>query len=137
MSEAYSRRPRDVRAATVNMNRFPKKALAKGRALYPRSEDAERPKTRAECAGAPRPCPYVSCKHHLYLDVSKRGSIKVNFPDIEVEAMTESCALDVAEAGERTREEVGALMNMTGERVRQLEESGLEKLRESALELDQ
>ena len=42
--------------------------------------------TRAECVEGPRPCPYVSCKYHLYLDVQHRtGAIKLNFPDIEVE----------------------------------------------------
>ena len=54
--------------------------------------------TRAECAEGPRPCPYVSCKHHLYLDVNpETGSIKLNFPDLEVDEMAETCSLDVAD----------------------------------------
>src|SRR3569833_345337 len=44
---------------------------------------AERPRTRAECQHEPRPCPWVSCKQHLYLDDNPRtGSIKLNFADI-------------------------------------------------------
>lgn len=39
-----------------------------------------------------------------------------------------SCALDVAESGEMTLEEVGALMNLTRERIRQIEKSALRKL---------
>jgi hypothetical protein len=76
-----------------------------------------------------RPCPFVSCQHHLYLDVSARtGAIKLNFPDLEVWEMTESCALDVADRGGTTLEEVGAIMNLTRERIRQVEVKGLAKL---------
>ncbi|MDB5218595.1 MAG: DNA-binding protein AsgB, partial [Myxococcaceae bacterium] len=74
-------------------------------------------------------CPFVSCKHHLYLDVSARtGAIKLNFPDLEVWEMTETCALDVADRGGTTLEEVGAIMNLTRERIRQVEVKGLAKL---------
>jgi len=90
-----------------------------------------RPKTRDECKGGARPCPHVSCKHHLYLDVNpKNGSIKFNFPDLEPHEMVQSCALDVADQGGLTLEEVGQHLNLTRERVRQLEASGKEKLKE-------
>src|SRR5439155_9301204 len=88
-----------------------------------------KPRTRAECVDGPRPCPFVSCKHHLYLDVSARtGAIKLNFPDLEVWDMNETCALDVADRGGTTLEEVGAIMNLTRERIRQVEVKGLAKL---------
>ena len=71
----------------------------------------------------------MSCKHHLYLDVSARtGAIKLNFPDLEVWEMNETCALDVADRGGTTLEEVGAIMNLTRERIRQVEVKGLAKL---------
>jgi len=90
-----------------------------------------RPKNRAECRLADRPCPYVSCKHHLYLDVNPRtGSIKLNFPDLEVWELSETCALDVAERGGMTLEEVGELMNLTRERIRQVEAKGIEKIKD-------
>jgi hypothetical protein len=106
-----------------------KRELELGRMLYPDVEDIAKPRLRAECAEGERPCPFVSCKHHLYLDVSARtGAIKLNFPDLEVWEMTETCALDVADRGGTTLEEVGAIMNLTRERIRQVEVKGLAKL---------
>jgi hypothetical protein len=92
--------------------------------------DANRPQTRADCAEGQRPCPYVSCKYNLYVDVNPRtGSVKMNFPDKEIWEIGDTCALDVADRGGITLEEVGAIMNLTRERVRQLETRGLVKLR--------
>ncbi len=90
-----------------------------------------RPRTRADCRNGIRPCPFVSCKYHLYLDVNpKNGHIKFNFPDKEVWELEESCALDVAEREHGiTLEEVGIYMNLTRERVRQVEEAGLDKIK--------
>src|SRR5439155_26727050 len=88
-----------------------------------------KPRTRAECVDGPRPCPFVSCQHHLYLDVSARtGAIKLNFPDLEVWEMNETCALDIADRGGTTLEDVGAIMNLTRERIRQVEVKALAKL---------
>jgi len=63
----------------------------------------------------------------MYLDVTAAGSIKFNFPDREPEEMPfdKSCALDMAEAGGMTLDDVAETMNMTRERVRQLEELAL------------
>jgi hypothetical protein len=89
-----------------------------------------RPRARAQCANGPRPCMFVSCKHHLYLDVNpSTGSIKLNFPDKEIWELEETCALDVADRGGITLEEVGNIMNLTRERIRQVETRGLLKLR--------
>ncbi len=116
-----SRRKRPVRARTISVKRMTKRELELGRILYPES-DHQKPRTRAECHEAMRPCPFVSCKYHLFLDVQARtGAIKLNFPDLEVEDMTESCSLDIADRGGTTLEEVGAIMNLTRERIRQLE----------------
>ncbi len=91
-----------------------------------------RPKTRADCINSPRPCMFVSCKHNLYLDVNpETGSIKLNFPDKEIWELPYTCALDVAEKGGITLEEVGEIMNLTRERIRQVETRGLLKLREA------
>jgi hypothetical protein len=92
--------------------------------------EAGRPRSRADCANGARPCMFISCKHHLYLDVNpSTGSIKLNFPDKEVWEMGETCALDVADRGGITLEEVGTIMNLTRERIRQVETRGLSKLR--------
>lgn len=123
-----SRRKREVRARTISVKRMTKRELELGRLLYPEI-DVEKPVTRADCSSGERPCPFVSCKHHLYLDVSARtGAIKLNFPDLEVWEMSETCALDVADRGGTTLEEVGAIMNLTRERIRQVEVKGLAKL---------
>jgi len=90
-----------------------------------------RPRTRADCANGARPCLFVSCKHNLYLDVNpETGSVKLNFPDKEIWELEATCALDVADKGGITLEEVGAIMNLTRERIRQVEAHGLLKLRE-------
>ena len=123
-----SRRKRDVRARTISVKRMTKRELEIGKLLYPET-DYYKPKQRAECAEGPRPCPYVSCKHHLFIDVSPRtGAIKLNFPDLEVWELGESCALDVADRGGTTLEDVGAIMNLTRERIRQVEVKALAKL---------
>ncbi|MEZ4224996.1 MAG: sigma factor-like helix-turn-helix DNA-binding protein [Polyangiaceae bacterium] len=123
-----SRRKRDIRARTISVKRMTKRELEIGRLLYPET-DYWKPRTRAECLDGPRPCPFVSCKHHLYIDVSPRtGAIKLNFPDLEVWEMGETCALDVADRGGTTLEDVGAIMNLTRERIRQVEVKALAKL---------
>jgi hypothetical protein len=95
--------------------------------------EARRPRSRADCAQGIRPCMFIACKHHLYLDVNpSTGSIKLNFPDKEVWELEETCALDVADRGGITLEEVGSIMNLTRERIRQVETRGLARLREIA-----
>ncbi|MEO1267573.1 MAG: sigma factor-like helix-turn-helix DNA-binding protein [Myxococcota bacterium] len=113
------------------MKRLTKEERAEAAAIMAEIEDV-RPRVRDECRTGERPCPYVSCKHHLYLDVNpETGSVKINFPDLEVWELAETCALDVAERGGTTLEDVGELLNLTRERIRQVEVLGLEKLRAS------
>lgn len=88
----------------------------------------QRPRFREDCVDGPRPCPWVSCRHHLYLDVTYAGSITLNFPELEPEQMATSCALDVADQQGITLEEVGDLMNLARERVRQVETKALRKI---------
>lgn len=91
--------------------------------------DYERPKTRGDCVDGIRPCPFVSCKYHLYLDVTGDQSIKINRPGVDLADMPETCALDVADAGgDKTLEEVGHLMNLTRERTRQIYNDAVGKL---------
>ncbi len=123
-----SRRKRRVRAKTISVKRLSQRELARGRRELP-EVDAARPRTRAECVDGPRPCPHVSCRHHLYLDVSPHtGAIKLNFPDLEVWEMAVSCALDVADDGGITLEDAGSIMNLTRERIRQMEIKALSRL---------
>jgi hypothetical protein len=92
------------------------------------------PETRGDClpggSNAERPCPFVSCRHHLYLDVDRRnGSVKLNFPDLDPTELPHSCALDVIDArGGSTLEAVGEMMNVTRERIRQIDEKVIAKV---------
>lgn len=59
----------------------------------------------------------------------------MSFPDKEPWDLAETCALDVADAGGTTLELVGRLMNLTRERIRQVEMRGLLQLKELASEV--
>ncbi len=134
VSEANQRR-RSKTIARKQMLRERRRMLAEG--TLPEIVDYERPINRSECRQAKRPCLYISCRYHLYLDVNPMtGSIKINFPDKEVWQLEETCALDVAERGGVTLEEVGEIMNLTRERIRQVEVAGLEKLRSGHEDLE-
>jgi len=120
------RRRRSLPAARVG---FADRQRALQRALELEADIIQRPETRADCAHSVRPCPYVACKHHLYLDVSpSTGTIKLNFPELEVWEMSETCALDVAGNGPQNFDRTGELLNVTRERVRQIEAMALAKL---------
>lgn len=98
-----------------------------------------RPKTRGECADGPRPCPWVSCRQNLFLDVlgvngARRiedGAIRLNMPRLEPgEVPPEwSCALDVADRGGMGLEDIGDAIGVTRERIRQIEMQALAKVR--------
>lgn len=123
------RRRSRPRSKTIAMKRLTREELRMGALMYP-PVDIPRPSTREACRGEHRPCPWVACKHHLYLDVNpETGSIKINFPDLEPWELKDTCALDVAERGGITLEEVGEIMNLTRERIRQVEVRGLLKLK--------
>ena len=93
-------------------------------------EPYERPRTRADCSNVPRPCPFVGCKHNLYLDTTEIGSLVFNFPHLEPEQMPadRSCSLDLSERGGMTLDQVGAAMALTRERARQVEVKALVEL---------
>ena len=103
-------------------------------ALRPyRERPEERPRRRSECPSSSTPCPWVLCRHHLWLaqEVDHRGAlIRLDRPEIHPLAMEATCALNAA-SEPRTLEEVGDLLGVTRERVRQIELRALEKLKES------
>lgn len=89
------------------------------------------PRTRGDCRDGPRPCPWVRCRYHLALDVKEEsGAITLNFPSKELSQLKETCALDVAERGGVEPSTIGALMNVSAERVRQIQVGGLERMLE-------
>lgn len=85
-----------------------------------------RPKTRGECVDAPRPCPYVGCRHHLSLDVHMG---KIRLDKRELEDMPETCSLDVAERDGASLEEIGSVLGVVRERVRQIQDRAMYRVR--------
>jgi len=136
-NRSRSARKREQRAITLSPSRTTKRERRRIRnetaAIIAEIGDYERPQTRGDCLRVPRPCPFVSCRYNLYLDIAPRtGSLKLNFPDINPGEMAESCVLDIADRSGATLEDVGAAMNLTRERVRQLEVKALRKLESGA-----
>jgi hypothetical protein len=127
-----SRRREGARKRTLSVKRANKGELLRLAALYPDVEGVERPRARRDClsggSNAERPCPFVSCRNHLAIDVTTTGSLIENFPDRELEQLLDSCALDVADRGGLTLEQTAERMNLTRERLRQLEILALERL---------
>lgn len=100
--------------------------------------EVRRPKTRADCLEMERPCPFVSCKYHLYIDVSREGVVTLAVPDLELWEMIDTCSLDVAEEGSlpgtgegdgQTLEAVALIYGLSRERIRQVEAVAQRKLR--------
>jgi hypothetical protein len=85
-----------------------------------------RPRRWSDCEEGTGACPWVSCTMNLYLDVDPdSGIIKLNFPDREPHELAETCALRVIrDRGALSLDEVGKLVNLTQERVSQIEDSG-------------
>lgn len=134
---AEDERQKRRRGKTLQMRRLTREERAETESIMLDLGDFRRPETRAECANMQRPCPFVSCKYHLYLDINPNtGSIKINFPHLEVWEMPDTCALDVADRGGITLEDVGEIVNLTRERIRQVEAVGLAKLREAGIKID-
>ena len=128
--------PARVRARTQNMARLSRRALDAGAQEYPEQPGVDylRPQTFADCEsvglGELFACPFVSCKHHLAIDVNDRtGSIKLNRPDEDISEHASTCALRVADHGALSLEEVSRMMNLTRERVRQIEAKALRIMR--------
>ena len=119
---------------TINVNRVSDKQISSRLGIEKKRlpvVDDDRPKTREECHKGHRPCPYVGCVYNLYLDVScKTGSITLNFPDKQPEDMNPafSCALDVADEGGATLMDLGEFMNLTRERIRQIEAKAIARI---------
>ena len=84
------------------------------------------PKTRGACP-RDRPCPYLTCYYHLAGHVNSNGHYVKTFPSMEWYESPQSCALDYADEGSHTLQEVGLVMNIIRERVRQIEKEALKK----------
>lgn len=107
-----------------------------------------RPATRGDCAAArgvdeggnPLPCPWVSCKHHLAVHVTRAGTLEImgsaiageDPMELDLESLRATCSLDVADETRLSGdvpsfEALATVLDITRERVRQIEVSGLAK----------
>ena len=81
-----------------------------------------RPRVRSECASVPRPCPFASCRWNLLVDIDAAGGVH----ERQQPAWSTACALDEAEAGPRTLDEVGKLLGgLAREAARKAESKAL------------
>lgn len=71
------------------------------------------PRSRFECVEGPRPCPFLSCRYHL----------RQRAPGAE------TCALDVAEKGEQTQNDVAQLLGLSVSRIQSIEQRAMFKAR--------
>lgn len=126
-NESPMRAPARRRLPVIQPRKPP--ARSRTQVLDPRDLDAleARPRYRAECLTGPRPCPWVSCRHHLMLDVGVDGEIHYNFRSLDEMARkgAATCSLDVAEDGEHGLKETGAAIGVGLERARQIQNAGL------------
>jgi Sigma-70, region 4 len=104
----------------------------KNRSIF-KELDALRPKIREDCKKVPRPCPYASCRFNTFLDIHpSSGKLKILHDNCEdpSDLKVDSCVLDIVEKhGALTLEEIGTVMNITRERVRQIGDAACRKMR--------
>jgi len=119
----------DLPAHTRRGKTISRRDLQRARMLPAPYPDVERPVTRADCEYGPRPCPWVSCRHHLYLDVTPSGGLHLNHYGIDVDEVPATCSLDLTRREGMTIDEVGDVLGITRERARQIEHQGIRKIR--------
>jgi len=84
----------------------------------------ERPKTRGDCKNGPRPCRRISCKHHMVWGFYHKRPWPEFTNDQMVDlifSLSDTCTLDVADRGEHTLREIGDIIGVTRECIRQTE----------------
>jgi hypothetical protein len=124
-----TRQRRLDRIKTVTLSGFMRLEERASRSELHDLDLSPRPQTWAECKDMPRPCPYVSCKHHLYIEVNPdTGAVRLPFGHLEIDEIPHTCSIDAALEGPLTLQEVGKLTSRTKERIRQIETQGLAKV---------
>ena len=99
----------------------------------------KRPRKRSECFEIMRPCPFVTCDFNLFPEWAglrgrskrsgcKKRIIRTKITDPFKVPQNRSCVLDIALLGGLTLEEVGYILDITRERVRQIQFAALKKM---------
>jgi len=78
--------------------------------------------TDGPCMARVEPCTRTMCRYHIHSDARKLQITK----SVEIET---TCSLKLANRGGMTLEEIGSIMGLTRERVRQIETKGTTRLR--------
>lgn len=82
--------------------------------------------TRGACRKLGGPCPHAVCRFNLTAE--RRDNRGAKPSEIHLPVVRESCALEAAEQGGMTLEEIARRLSLTRERVRQIELGALKKL---------
>lgn len=96
-----------------------------------------RPQTRGDCINGVRPCPYAGCRHHLYLDVAKNGTLRFDRKGELSDRTAPSCALDVVRDNPDglSCAELGEVMGTTSSRAHQEITNAIFKAKRMGIEL--
>lgn len=97
------------------------------------------PQQRADCVDGPRPCPYISCRHHLWLleQRDRPGNPARGAQGAATLRPTgPSCSLDVA-VKPHSLNEVATILGVVPTRIHQITLLALKKLRALGLNVDE
>ena len=83
--------------------------------------------THGACRQLPGPCPYAICRFNLTAETRDSRGAKPAHASAPI--LREACALEAAEQGGMTLEEIATRFALTRERVRQIEAQALSRLR--------
>ncbi len=76
LTRSRERRKYSHRGQTVNLERLSRRRSLQIFGAEPVGE-YWRPKTREDCSRVPRPCPFVACKWHLFVDVTDVERLRI------------------------------------------------------------
>lgn len=137
----YVRKPAPVWTRSVHISKRRLTLLQEENSAFP-WDRYEAPTTRGDClpggVNEMRPCPWARCRWHLAFDYNRQnGSLTENSPGVDFDELPETCALDVADRGETSLDELGRLLNVTREAMRLTEIRALAKLKnEPSVDMD-
>ena len=102
------------------------------------------PRCLEECPDEDVQCPFVACRYHLWTDLvrrtitvgkdHKRTEFRWDVAPTDAWGSWPTCALRAARQGPRTLDEVGDVLGVTRERVRQVQAQAIEHLADIAIQ---